>query len=89
MFPAWAGMNRNKWERCLCIPRVPRMGGDEPEIQNPRGPHVIVFPAWAGMNRWIVNEPVLEGSVPRMGGDEPTPWSSMVWGSSCSPHGRG
>ena len=71
VFPARAGMNRQKRMRKVHICCVPRTRGDEPAKAYAKGAHLTVFPARAGMNRTRETNATASESVPRTRGDEP------------------
>ena len=51
VFPACAGMNRERKRRHVLARSVPRVRGDEPNSAIVRTIQLLVFPACAGMNR--------------------------------------
>ena len=64
-------MNRADAARERTDIRVPRIRGDEPEVDLGEGEWTGVFPAYAGMNRAVGCERGMILGVPRIRGDEP------------------
>ena len=89
VFPACAGMNRNRVAMFRVAECVPRMRGDEPNISGEPSTCSTVFPACAGMNRRIHAIIELLKGVPRMRGDEPIFTFQFLQLGMCSPHARG
>ena len=72
VFPAPAGMNRDRTVIICGSRRVPRACGDEPGSDGHYLWQPSVFPAPAGMNRAPRSLPGNAGCVPRACGDEPS-----------------
>ena len=89
VFPASAGMNRNRVRYQNLSKRVPRECGDEPAGSRSTGHRAGVFPASAGMNRNNSEGHQAEEGVPRECGDEPFSRSTWPTGLWCSPRARG
>ena len=72
LFPAHAGMNRNRLRAGRADAAVPRTRGDEPYGFEHQFQVADLFPAHAGMNRPLQPSSSCLRPVPRTRGDEPT-----------------
>ena len=89
VFPAHAGMNRDKRITTRESGRVPRPRGDEPAELEVREAEEVVFPAHAGMNQHHHDSRNTVARVPRPRGDEPTGPDGREYPDLCSPPTRG
>ena len=89
MFPACAGMNRNRVHNVGSLLHVPRVCGDEPSYEQYRKTMEDMFPACAGMNRVAGGSGAAVRYVPRVCGDEPYLNGGKALSIECSPRVRG